>query len=283
MTGAAVPEAADEIERTARAPITDGSDGPLPRYPVVGTPIAAACFDDVLELLASAPAEGRRLHVHFCTVHSIVEAADDAVLRGVFAAPDSLALPDGVPLTWVGRLGGQAVERVCGPDMMPALIARTAATGARHYFYGGAPGVAERLAERFSARAPGIVVAGTSSPPFRPLTPEEDAAEIAAINATRPDYVWVGLGAPKQDLWAARQRPHLDAAVILAVGAAFDFHSGGLKRAPGWMQRHGLEWVFRLWSEPRRLARRYLVTNTRFVALLARDAIARRLGRRSAA
>ena len=272
MTGAAVPEAADDIERTDGAPITDGSGGPLPRYPVIGTPIAAARFDDVLELLASAPAESLRLHVHFCTVHSIVEAADDEVLRDVFAAPDSLALPDGVPLTWVGRLGGRTVERVCGPDMMPALIARTAASGARHYFYGGAPGV-----------APGIVVAGTSSPPFRPLTPDEDAAEIAAINATRPDYVWVGLGAPKQDLWAARQRPHLDAAVILAVGAAFDFHSGGLKRAPGWMQRHGLEWVFRLWSEPRRLARRYLVTNTRFLALLARDAIARRLGRHPAA
>lgn len=278
MTSAAVPEAADAIERTAPGPTSEDPGGLLPRFAVIGTPIAAAAFGEVLELLASAPADGRRLHVHFCTVHSIVEAADDPVLRGVFAAPDSLAVPDGVPLTWVGRARGRAVERVCGPDMMPALIARTALTGARHYFYGGAPGVAERLAERFSVANPGLVVAGTSSPPFRPLTPEEDAAEIAAINATQPDYVWVGLGAPKQDLWAARQRPHLDAAVILAVGAAFDFHSGGLKRAPGWMQRHGLEWVFRLWSEPRRLARRYVVTNTRFVALLARDAIARRLG-----
>ncbi|MFP5343068.1 MAG: WecB/TagA/CpsF family glycosyltransferase [Candidatus Limnocylindria bacterium] len=278
MTGTAVPEAADEIERTATDPPSTDRGSPLPRYPVLGTPIAAAAFEEVLDLLASAPGDGRRLHVHFCTVHSIVEAADDPILRAVFGAADSLAVPDGVPLVWVGRARGQAVERVCGPDMMPALIARTAPVGARHYFYGGAPGVAERLAERFSAAHPGLVVAGTSSPPFRPLTPEEDAAEIAAINATQPDYVWVGLGAPKQDLWAARQRPHLDAAVILAVGAAFDFHSGGLKRAPAWMQRHGLEWVFRLWSEPRRLARRYLVTNTRFVALLARDAIARRLG-----
>lgn len=254
-------------------------DGPLPRFPVIGTPIAAASFATVLDLLANAPAEGRRWHVHFCTVHSIVESADDPTLRSVFAAPDSLAVPDGVPLVWVGKARGAAVERVCGPDMMPALIARSATMGARHYFYGGAPGVAERLAEGFAAANPGLVVVGTWSPPYRPLTPEEDADEIARINAARPDYVWVGLGAPKQDLWAARQRPHLDAAVILAVGAAFDFHTGGLRRAPAWMQRHGLEWLFRLLSEPRRLARRYLVTNSRFVVLLARETIGRRLGR----
>ncbi len=281
MIDPAAPEAAvGSADRSTDGPVTvpDGRmpEGPLPRYRVIGTPIAAASFADVLELLATAPADGRRLHVHFCTVHSIVESADDPTLRSVFAAADSLAVPDGVPLVWVGKARGAAVERVCGPDMMPALIARSAAMGTRHYFYGGAPGVAERLAERFVAANPKLIVVGTSSPPYRPLTPGEDAAEIALINAARPDYVWVGLGAPKQDLWAARQRPHLDAAVILAVGAAFDFHSGGLRRAPGWMQRHGLEWVFRLLSEPRRLARRYVVTNSRFVVLLAREAVARR-------
>ena len=120
---------------------------------------------------------------------------------------------------------------------------------------------------------PGLEVVGTHSPPFRQLTPEEDAAEVALINAARPDYVWIGLGAPKQDLWAARQRAVLDAPVLLAVGAAFDFHSGGLRRAPAWMQRTGLEWLFRLLAEPRRLIRRYAVTNTRFVYLVGKGMV----------
>jgi N-acetylglucosaminyldiphosphoundecaprenol N-acetyl-beta-D-mannosaminyltransferase len=252
---------------------------PLPRYPVIGTPIAAMTFEEVLGLLTSAPVDGRRLHVHFCTVHSLVEASDDPGLQTVFSAPDSLAAPDGMPLVWVGRALGRTVERVCGPDLMPALIDASRTSGSRHFFYGGAPGVAERLADRMRDAYPGLQVVGTHSPPFRALTPEEDAAEIAMINAARPDYVWVGLGAPKQDLWVARQRPHLDAAALLAVGAAFDFHSGGLRRAPAWMQRNGLEWAFRLYAEPRRLARRYVVTNTRFVALLIRDLWARARGR----
>lgn len=243
----------------------------LTHYSVIGTPIAAMSFDDALRLLTSAPTDGSRLHVHFCTVHSLVEAADDATLLGAFAAPDALSLPDGVPIVWVGRAMGRDVERVCGPDMMPALLDRSRSTAARHYFYGGAPGVAERLADRMRDAFPGLVVAGTYSPPFRTLSADEDADDVSMINAAAPDYVWVGLGAPKQDLWAARQRPHLDAAVVLAVGAAFDFHSGGLRRAPAWMQRLGLEWLYRLVAEPRRLARRYLVTNTRFLVLLVRS------------
>ena len=253
-----------------------------PRYPVIGTPISAVTFEDALRLLAAAPADGRRVHVHFCTVHSLVEAADDPVLLEAFAAPDSLALPDGVPLVWVGKAQGQVVERVCGPDVMPALLDRSRASNGRHYFYGGAPGVADRLAERMQAAYPGLDIVGTHSPPFGARSAEEEAADVALINAARPDYVWVGLGAPKQDLWAARQRAHLDAAVVLAVGAAFDFHSGGLRRAPAWMQRRGLEWLYRLAAEPRRLARRYLVTNSRFLALLVRSRWAgrrRRLGR----
>ena len=241
------------------------------RYPVIGTPIAAVTFEGAIRLLVDAPADRRRIHVHFCTVHSLVEAVDDPVLSAAFAAPDSLALPDGVPVAWVGRAQGQKVQRVCGPDVMPALLDRSRATGARHYFYGGAPGVAERLAERMRAAYPGLTVVGSHSPPFRPQSAEEDAADAAMINAARPDYVWVGLGAPKQDLWAARMRSFLDAAVVLAVGAAFDFHSGGLRRAPAWMQRFGLEWLYRLAAEPRRLARRYFLTNTRFLILLARS------------
>ena len=142
-----------------------------PTFPVVETRIRAFEFDDALELLLTAPADGRRLHVHFCTVHSIVEAADDETLRAVFNAPDSIASPDGMPLVWVGKALGRRVARVCGPDMMPALIDRSRANGSRHYFYGGAPGVAERLAASLSASYSGLEVVGTYSPPFRPLTP----------------------------------------------------------------------------------------------------------------
>lgn len=252
----------------------------IPRFSVIGTPIAGATFQAALDTLVDAPASGARLHVHFCTVHSVVEAHDDAALQAVLAAPDALSFPDGVPLMWVGRAQGAVVERVCGPDMMPALIERSLARGGRHFFYGGAPGVAERLAARLAERAPGLQVVGTYSPPFRALTEAEELSERAMINAARPDYVWVGLGAPKQDLWVARQRPYLDAAVLLAVGAAFDFHSGGLRRAPAWMQARGLEWAYRLYAEPRRLARRYLITNSRFAWLLAREQVGRLRRRR---
>jgi N-acetylglucosaminyldiphosphoundecaprenol N-acetyl-beta-D-mannosaminyltransferase len=246
------------------------------RYPVIDTQIAAFSFDEALELLLRAPADGRRIHVHFCTVHSVVEAADDDELRSVFNAPDSIASPDGMPLVWVGRARRRRVARVCGPDVMPALMDRGRTIGARHFFYGGAPGVADRLADRLAESYPGLVVAGTHSPPFRALTPDEEQTEIAMINDARPDYVWIGLGAPKQDLWAARHRAALEAPVLLAVGAAFDFHSGGLRRAPAWMQRAGLEWLFRLLAEPRRLVRRYAVTNSRFVYLLGKDLVAGR-------
>jgi len=246
------------------------------RYPVTGTRIAAMTFDDAVELLAGAPTRDRRLSVHFCTTHTLVEANDNPVLRAALARPEAVAFPDGMPLVWVGRAMGRRVERVCGPDLMPALIDRSRAIGGRHYFYGGAPGVADRLAAALRERYPGLVVAGTHSPPFRPLSPEEAAAEVTRLNEARTDYIWVGLGSPKQDLWIADHRERLDAAVLLAVGAAFDFHSGGLRRAPVWMQRIGLEWLFRLLSEPRRLLRRYTVTNTRFAILLARQILRRR-------
>ena len=193
--------------------------------------------------------------MHFCTVHSVVEAADNDELRDVFNAPDSIASPDGMPLVWVGRALGRRVTRVCGPDVMPALIDRSRALGARHFFYGGAPGVAEQRRPGSTETYPGLDVVGTHSPPFRALTHGEDAAEVALINAARPgDYVWIGLGAPKQDLWAAPgSEPALDAPVLLAVGAASASTAAELRRAPAWMQRAGLEWLFRLMAEPRRL------------------------------
>lgn len=249
------------------------------RYRVVETRIAAFDLDEAVTLFLAAPASGARLRAHFCTTHTLVGASDNLRLREALNDEAAIAAPDGMPLVWVGRAMGRRVGRVCGPDLMPLVIDRGRAQGARHFFYGGAPGVAERLADRLSERFPGLVVAGTHSPPFRPLTPDEDAAEVELINAARPDYVWVGLGSPKQDLWIADHRASLDAAVLFAVGAAFDFHSGGLSRAPVWMQRTGTEWLYRLLVEPRRLLYRYTVVNTRFVMLLTRQILARRRAR----
>jgi len=246
------------------------------RYRVIETRIAAFDLDEAVRLFLEARATGTPLRAHFCTTHTLVEASDNARLRDALNQPDAVAAPDGMPLVWVGRAMGRGVGRVCGPDLLPLLVDRGREAGARHFFYGGAPGVAERLAERLGERFPGIVVAGTHSPPFRPLTPEEDAAEVELINAARPDFVWVGLGSPKQDLWIDEHRARLDAAVLFAVGAAFDFHAGTLRRAPVWMQRTGTEWLYRLISEPRRLLRRYTVVNTRFVLLLGRQILSRR-------
>ena len=147
--------------------------------------------------------------------------------------------------------------------------------GARHFFYGGAEGVADQLAARLATRFPGLTVVGCETPPFRALTPGEGAAMVVRLNAARPDFVWVGLGTPKQDLWVAEYRAQLDAAALLAVGAAFDIVGGRRPRAPRRMQRAGLEWLFRLYQEPRRLVRRYTVVNVRFVAIAVTD-IARR-------
>jgi N-acetylglucosaminyldiphosphoundecaprenol N-acetyl-beta-D-mannosaminyltransferase len=213
--------------------------------------------------------------MHFCTVHSFIEAKSNEALRAVFASAQMVAM-DGMPLVWLAhRHGFSGAQRVCGPDVMIAALDRGRAMDVRHYFLGGKPGVPERLRDRMVAAFPGLRVVGLESPPFRQMDPDEDEELVRRVNAARPDIVWVGLGSPKQEFWAADHSERLTAPVVLPVGAAFDFHSGRLKRAPGWMQRSGLEWAFRLVSEPRRLGRRYFATNLRFIWLVLRDEVAR--------
>ncbi|MDE3101425.1 MAG: WecB/TagA/CpsF family glycosyltransferase [Chloroflexota bacterium] len=243
----------------------------LPTRRRIGTlAVSAITFDQAVALVLAARDEAARLAIHFCTVHSIVESERNAAVRAAYERASVIA-PDGMPLVWVLRRRGLPVERVCGPDFMPALLDRGRALGYRHYLYGGAPGVAEVLRTRMRERYPGVEIVGCDSPPFRALSEVEDRAAVARMNAARPDCVWVGLGAPKQDLWVEDHRAALDAPVVLAVGAAFDFHSGARRRAPRWMQRAGLEWAYRLASEPGRLAARYTLTNARFLRILARD------------
>ena len=235
-------------------------------FELLGVRINAAPFAEVLDAVVRAPDAGDRLSLHFATVHTLVEAQENARLRE--ALSQGTVEPDGMPLVWLGRRMGLQVERVCGPDFLPAVVEHGIRDGRTHFFYGGAPGVPESLAARLAARYPGMRVAGTLSPPFRALSPDEAEAIIAEINAAEPDYVWVGLGAPRQDIWVAAHRSRLHAPVLLAVGAAFDFHAGTRRRAPRWMQSTGTEWLFRLALEPRRLAGRYTRVNLRFVWLV---------------
>ncbi len=200
-------------------------------------------------------------------VHVIMECQRDAVLRSALNR-GALVTPDGMPLVWMLKLNGfRDVSRVYGPDLLLAACQYGLERGWRHFFYGGAPGVAEKLVQNLNSQFPGLCVAGVESPPFHVLTAEEDAQAVDRINASQADIVWVGLGAPKQEKWMDAHLGRIDAPVMIGVGAAFDFHAGLKKQAPRWMQRSGLEWFFRLCSEPRRLWRRYLINNPLFLLL----------------
>jgi N-acetylglucosaminyldiphosphoundecaprenol N-acetyl-beta-D-mannosaminyltransferase len=218
-------------------------------------------------LAAIADAIGRRQKGYICVtgVHGVMEAqADEAfkrILNGAF-----LCTPDGMPMVWAGRLSGhREMSRVYGPDLMLEVCAWSETSGARHFFYGGADGVAELLVQKLQARFPKLPVAGTYTPPFRPLNQAETLRLQTQIAAVRPDIFWVGLSTPKQEKFMTEFLPKLDVTLMVGVGAAFDFHSGRVRQAPRWMQRGGLEWLFRLCSEPRRLAWRYGRNNPLFL------------------
>jgi len=206
-------------------------------------------------------------------MHSLMQAQHAASFRKILHDAD-LVVPDGFPLVWLGRRKGYPLRRrVYGPELMERFCEVTAARGYRHFFYGGAPGVAEELTARLTVRFPGLQIAGAYCPPFRALTQTEDDEVTSLINCARADIVWVGLGAPKQERWMFEHRAGLTAPVLVGVGAAFDFHSGRMAQAPLWMREHGLEWLFRLSREPGRLWRRYLIYGTQFVALVLLEAL----------
>lgn len=198
-------------------------------------------------------------------VHGIMRAQDDAELAEIHEQA-GLVTPDGMPLVWILRSRGYSESsRVCGADLVAALCEASQINGARHYFFGGKPGVADRMSAELTRRYPKLHVVGTSTPPFRVLSDEEDAAVTSEIVAARPDIVWVGLSTPKQEYWMRDHVNKIPGATLIGVGAAFDFYAGDVKRAPQWMRGTGLEWLHRLISEPRRLWRRYLVLAPKFV------------------
>jgi N-acetylglucosaminyldiphosphoundecaprenol N-acetyl-beta-D-mannosaminyltransferase len=244
------------------------------RINVLGVAVTATNLRSTVEVGAGWIARRERRRIHFCNVHTVMEARKSQTLRRALNSSD-LAAPDGMPLVWLAhRAGYEASGRVYGPDFMLAMCEFGIGRGWRHFFFGGRPGVAERLAERLRLQVVGLEVAGTYGPPFRPSGVCESPEVLRRINASDADIIWVGLGTPKQDLWLAQHRPLLRAPLLVAVGAAFDFHVGAIPQAPRWMQSRGLEWLFRFRQEPRRLWYRYLVHNPLFLASLALQQVA---------
>jgi N-acetylglucosaminyldiphosphoundecaprenol N-acetyl-beta-D-mannosaminyltransferase len=212
--------------------------------------------------------ERQRNYVCLISVHGLVMAQHHPDVRDALNRCN-MAAEDGMPLVWWSRLAGFAqARRVCGSDLLDTVCAYGLQRGYRHYFYGASSHVVGLLTDRLQRRHPGLIVAGYRSPPFRALTAAEEADDIAAINEARPDFVWVGLGMPKQERWMVEHLGKIDATALIGIGAAFDFHAGTKPRAPIWMQRSGLEWLFRLMTEPRRLAHRYLIDNALFVSYM---------------
>lgn len=252
-----------------------------PRVNVMGVGVHAVNLPSALDAVFDAVrTPGTLGYVTVTGVHGVIESQDDEALKRIHNR-SFLSVPDGVPLAWVGRLTGHAAMRqVAGPDFMPAVIERSLAQGERHFLWGGGEGLADRLGTVLERRHPALKIVGRVTPPFRPLTPDEELELVERIVATRPHFFWVGLSTPKQERFMAgfieRHRERLLSAehgmLLLGVGAAFDFQAGVIREAPRWLRGSGFEWAYRLMVEPRRLWRRYLRNNPRFVAGMARQA-----------
>jgi N-acetylglucosaminyldiphosphoundecaprenol N-acetyl-beta-D-mannosaminyltransferase len=208
----------------------------------------------------------RKGYVCVTGVHGIIEAQDSAEFRAILNGA-FLNTTDGMPLVWLAKhyCADTDISRVYGPDLMRSIFAATEPLPVTHFLYGGADGVAEQLKAALLRKFPNAKIVGTHCPPFRPLTLTEKAELTATVSALKPDIIWVGLSTPKQERFMAEYLPKLDTTLMLGVGAAFDFYSGKVPQAPRWMQRSGLEWLFRLCVEPRRLWKRYLLNNPRFL------------------
>ena len=241
----------------------------MQRVNTLGVGVCHVSMAEAVEEVLRMAKSGDVHYVCVSNVHTVMMCQRDPEYRRIHNEA-AMVTPDGRPLGWFQQLRGFAQqERVYGPDLMLAVCERSVAEGLSHYFYGGREGLPEKLAQTLQTRFPGLKVAGCYSPPFRPLTPEEDEADVRRINESGADILWVGLGAPKQELWMGRHFLRVKVPVMLGVGAAFDFHTGLVPQAPKWMQRSGLEWLFRLWVEPRRMWRRYIFNNPAFLVLAA--------------
>ena len=234
---------------------------------ILGVDIAVTNMKSVIYFLTKDLEKLRGEYVCVSNVHTTVMAYNDPSYR-VVQNSAVIAVPDGKPLSLICRMRGYGTaQRVAGPDLMPEILRVSEEKGYRHYFYGSTEQTLRALEKNLREKYPRLNIAGVYSPPFRKLTEEEDIETIKMINETKPDFLWVGLGAPKQERWMYEHRGKIDA-VMLGVGAAFDFHAGTAKRAPKWMQEFYLEWLYRLIQDPKRLLRRYVRSNAQFIWLI---------------
>ncbi len=232
---------------------------------ILSVGVHAQRFDDAVERLFAWSQDSEKRYVCTCPVYTLMMAKEMPDARQAIEGAD-MVTADGMPLVWVQQYKGvREAERCSGPNLMRALCDKTAGTDVRHYLWGGQPGVPDKLAHNLRDYYGDVNIVGKYAPPFEPIGTPPNPDYIDMINAAAPDMVWVGLGSPKQDIWMHRYREYLDAPLLIGVGAAFDFISGRKAQAPRWMQENGLEWSFRLFQEPRRLAVRYLKYNTLFV------------------
>ncbi len=243
------------------------AEAPL-RHAILRTELSVTDIPAALNTIKCWVRHKRREYVVVCPVYNVMMAYENEAYRQLISEA-GMVTPDGMPLVFLLRwLGYEHVERTYGPDLLLAFAADSERSGLSSFFYGGARGVPEKLIAALHLAFPQMSIAGSYSPPFRDLSEQERDDIVAMINQSGADIIWVGLGSPKQDYWMANMRPHLEAPVLIGVGAAFDFLSGEKPQAPEWMQRVALEWLFRLWSEPSRLWRRYLIYNSKFIIRL---------------
>ena len=238
------------------------------RSQVLGVPVSVLTLEEAVAIIGDWIARRELGYVCALSVHGLMESQSAPALRNIFRSAAMVA-PDGMPVVWLQRYYGyRGADRVCGPDLMPALFRASEERGHRHFLYGSSETTLSLLRERLGSDYPGAKVVGHFSPPFGPLTAEEERQVDDLINAADPDIVWVGLSTPKQELWMAAHRRALKAPVLIGVGAAFDMVAGTVRRAPRVMRRTGCEWMFRLAQEPRRLSKRYLEINSWFAMML---------------
>ena len=233
---------------------------------ILGVNLTVTDYNGVIEAIRNAVDTNNQIRLNFTNVHVVMSAQNNKKLMAALNNTKALSQPDGMPLVWAMKTYGKKInDRVYGPDTFELCMKKSAELNLKHFFYGSTEKTLTLLQKNLLKKFPDLIIAGSYSPPFRALTKEEEVEVAKKINESGANIVWVGLGAPKQEIWVDKMAEKLSSPVIVAIGAAFDFHAETVKQAPDWMQNHGLEWLFRLIQEPRRLWFRYLYYNPLYI------------------
>ncbi len=238
----------------------------IERCKILGVNLTVTDYNGVIGVIGKTIETNNQIRLNFTNVHVVMTAQNNQKLMAALNHPNAFSQPDGMPLVWAIKTYGKKINnRIYGPDTFERCMEKSAELGLKHFFYGSTEKTLSLLQKNLLEKFPKLIISGSYSPPFRPLTKEEEIEVAKKINETNANIVWVGIGAPKQEIWVDKMAKKLSASVVVAIGAAFDFHAGTVKQAPNWMQNHGLEWLYRLIQEPRRLWFRYLYYNPLYI------------------